>query len=135
MMSRRGPQSVSSRCVLSHRSDHCPLGSARYTAALQEKLGLSFIPKGISEKSIDALLVILSYLEHFQNQLKKVSKLNLRILQSFFFDRKKVTPEIFFIVFDSWKRRLRSLSENDGEHVEKTKNIHRCVLLPKNRVE
>lgn len=46
------------------------------------------------------------------------------ILQSFCFERTKVTLDIFVIVFNSWKRRLLSISEKDGEHVENTKNIH-----------
>jgi hypothetical protein len=36
-----------------------------------------------------------------------------------------ITPEMAKLVFESWKRRCRSITKANGSHIEQTKKIHR----------
>lgn len=115
-------------------SSHTARITAQYAAELQQNLGITLISnKDIPVKSPDASPMDFFGFGVLKQAIFKRRATTMDGLCKVLDDEwSKITPEKCLKVFDSWKRRLRSISEKNGEHVENTKQIHRRVLGPKN---
>lgn len=115
-------------------SSHTANITTQYAVELKQKLGITIIPKQeIPVKSPDASPMDFYGFGMLKQALFKRRATTLNGLCKVLDDEwSKVTPEMCLKVFESWKRRLRAISENHGEHVENTQKIHRRVLRPLN---
>jgi hypothetical protein len=112
-------------------SSHTSIKTSEYAADLKARTGISIIDNSlIPVKSPDA-----SPLDFFGFGYIK-QKLFLRRARTLGGLWKvcrqkwsKISLEMVRNVFDSWKRRLRTISRNSGQHVEQTKQIHKRRIL------
>jgi hypothetical protein len=108
-------------------SSHTASFTAEYAEGLYRRTGITIIPKEeIPVKSPDT-----SPMDFFAFGFLKQKLYNKKAenLSSVWKQSKDVwstiTPKMCLNVFDSWKRRLRKVSELNGEHIEGSSKIHR----------
>jgi hypothetical protein len=108
-------------------SSHTARNTQAYATHLKQNLGITLIQnKEIPVKSPDASPLDFYGFGHLKQALFKRKATTLEGIWKVLVDEwKKVTPETCRKVFNSWKRRLLTISKRHGEHVENTKIIHR----------
>lgn len=115
----------------SSRTSHC---TAHYAEDLRLKRGITIIPslktpvKSPDASPMDFYGFGILKQRLFQRRARTLDGL-WKVLKD---EWSKITPEEVTEVFGSWKRRLRAISELNGEHVENTKRIHRRVIKGQN---
>lgn len=108
-------------------SSHTSRLTTQYAEEVHQKTGITIINKSqIPVKSPDGSPMdfygfgLLKQRLHFRKASTAVGV--WKVLQD---EWNKITPQQITKVIDSWKRRLRLISQRHGEHIEQTKEIHK----------
>jgi hypothetical protein len=113
-------------------TSHTATFTARYLEQLKRELGIQYLEKqDIPVKAPDASPSPLDFFGfgYLKQQLSNRRAQTLdgvwKVAQE---EWSKIDLEMIENVFNSWKRRLRLISEKNGEHIEQIKDIHKRKL-------
>ncbi len=112
-------------------SSHTSIKTSEYAADLKARTGISIIDNSlIPVKSPDASPLDFFGFGYLKQQL---FLRRARILDDLWKtcrqEWSKISLEMVRNVFDSWKRRLHTISRNGRQHIEQTKQIHKRRIL------